>query len=92
MAKHARLKPAISLREKLIMKDGNGFVIANFLETKLGSDALLQEVQRRPLEPDVKIGGRQKHCCPPNLAGMQSAFIDFFDLPIRKPVDIDQEE
>ena len=54
--------------------------------------SLLQEVQRRPLEPGNKVERRQQYCRPPSLAAAQRGFIDVLDLPVRKPVEIVEEE
>jgi hypothetical protein len=43
------------------MKEDNGFAVANLLETKLGSKALLHDVQSRPLQPSEKIGRRRQY-------------------------------
>ncbi len=74
------------------MKDGNGFVVGNLLEAKLGSDALLQALQRRPLEPGVKVERRQQYCRPLNLAAALRAFVDVLDLPVGKPIESLKDE
>jgi hypothetical protein len=91
-AKPARFTPPISLCEELIMKGGNGFVVGNLLEAKLGSDALLQELQARPLEPGKKVERRQKYRRLLKLVAAQRAFIDVLDLPVGEPVEIFENE
>jgi hypothetical protein len=90
--KSTRLAPAIPLCEELIMKEGNGFVVANLLDPKVRSEALLQEVQRRPLQPIKEIGRRQQHSCGSDLVGVQRAFVYLLDLPIGELVEIDEEK
>ena len=74
------------------MKDGNGFTVGNLLEAKLGSDTRLQEPQRRPLEPGVKVERRQQYCRPLHLAAALRAFINVLDLPVGKPIKIVKDE
>ncbi len=74
------------------MKDGNGFVVVNLLEAKLGSDALLQALQRRPLEPGVKVDRRQQYCRPRNPVAALRAFINVHDLPVGKPIESLKDE
>ena len=74
------------------MKDGDGFVVANLLEAKLGSDALLQALQRRPLEPDGKVERRQQYCRPLKLGAALCTFINVHDLAVGKPIKIVKDE
>ena len=74
------------------MKDGDGFIFASLLEAKVSRDALLQELQRRPLEPDKKIHRRQQHCRPLNQPAALNVSINVLDLLIRKPVEIVKDE
>ncbi len=66
--KAARLNSAIPLREELIVKVGDGFVVANLIKAKLGGDALLQEPQRGLLDPGRKVETRQQYGRPLKLA------------------------
>jgi hypothetical protein len=83
-AKPAHLSPAITLCNELIMKEDNGFAVANLLETKLGSKALLHDVQSRPLQPSEKIGRRRQYSGRPHLVAMQRTFPDVLDLLVGK--------
>ena len=74
------------------MKNGNGFVVANLMEAKLSSDALLQEPQRRALESSMKIKRRQQHCRWLKPIAALRAFIDVLDLPVGKPIEIVKDE
>jgi hypothetical protein len=74
------------------MKGGNGFVVANVLEAKLGGKVLLQEVQSRPLQPSKKVGRRQQDCRPLKPVVAQRAFKDVLDLRVGKPVEIVEDE
>ncbi len=40
------------------MKEGDGFIVANLLKTKLAGDPILQEPQSRPLKPVKKVWKR----------------------------------
>ena len=57
-AKPTRLAPAIPLREELIMQKRDDLVVADLLDAKMGSQAFLQEAQRRPFQPGDKIERR----------------------------------
>jgi len=55
MAEPMCLTQAIPVCEKLFMKKRNDFVLTNLLDGKVGSEALLQEVQRWSLHPGNKV-------------------------------------
>jgi hypothetical protein len=74
------------------MKGGNGFVVANVLEAKLGGKALLQEVQSRPLQPSKKVERPEQYTRRPHLIAVQRAFKDVLDLPVGKPVEIVEDK
>jgi hypothetical protein len=88
VAKTACLNLAIAVYEELIMKEGNSFVITNLLDAKMGIEVLLQEMQRRPLEPGEEVERRQQYSRFRYLTTTQRTFIDLLDLLIGKPVEI----
>ena len=57
-AKPARLAPAIPLGEELIVQKRDDFVVADLLDAEMSGQALLQEAQRRSLQPSDKIERR----------------------------------
>ena len=74
------------------MKNGNGFVVANLMEAKLSSNALLQELQRWALEASMKIKRRQQYGRWLKPIAAPRAFIDVLDLPVGKPIEIVKDE
>ncbi len=70
------------------MENGDGFVVANLMEAKLSSNALLQEPQRWALEARMKIKRRQQYCRWLKPIASLRAFMDVRDLPVGKPIEI----
>jgi hypothetical protein len=90
--KRSRFNPAIPLSEELMMKEGNGLLIANILGAKVGGDVLFQEMQRRSLEAGQKIRSGQEHRTARALAAAQNGFTNLFDLPIGKPIKLAKDK
>jgi hypothetical protein len=90
--KPARLNATVPLCEELIVKERDAFVVTNLLDSKVSGEILLQEVQRRPLQPGEEIGTRQQHSSCARLIAAKYGFMNVFDLSVGEPVQIVEDE
>src|SRR5260370_763055 len=81
-AKRECCAATVPLYQELIMKKGNVFVTGQLLGSTVGSEALLQKVQHRPVQPGDEVLMRQQYSSGTGPIAGQRAFIEILDLSV----------
>ena len=87
----AGLATAVALSEMMAEKH-DVFVGANILEAKVRSQPLLEEAQRRILQPGEEASARQQHCRCADAITEHHGVVNVLDLPVGEPIQVIEDE